>query len=492
MEQPLAQEQPLLTDEKTDVLVIGGGIAGLSTAYELMRQGVDVMVIDRGTIAGGMSARTSAHLSFELDDYYHELISLRGEENARTYFESQRAAIARIEEIVERERIDCDFARVDLFLFAPDRSGRKTLEKEIEAAQRVGVPGVDWAEAPVAGDVEGCLRFPDQARFHPLKYLKAVAEVLKASGVRIYAHSPVLSVEETDGRVIATTEQGVTVRANAAVLATNTPFVDPVAIHTKQAPYRTYVIAATIAQGHAPDALIWDTLDPYHYVRLQRHGPDTLLIIGGEDHKTGTHNDARRRLTRLERWARARFPNLGEVRYAWSGQVYESVDYVPFIGRNPGHERIFVVTGDSGSGLTMGVAASLILPDLIAGRENPWVELYDPSRKPHSLSAVSTFIKENVSAAGHIAEHLLPSSGSTRVRRDTGSVLTSIGGKHALYRDKSGELHKMSASCTHLGCVVQWNSFECCWDCPCHGSHFSATGEVLQGPAVKGLKPVSD
>jgi Rieske Fe-S protein len=227
-------------------------------------------------------------------------------------------------------------------------------------------------------------------------------------------------------------------------------------------------------------------------VRLQRLRGDSFLIVGGEDHKTGTRNDAKRRLTRLERWARSRFPGLGEISYAWSGQVYEPVDHVPFIGPSPGHEKIFIVTGDSGSGLTMGVAASLILPDLIAGHQNAWTEIYDPSRKPHSLSAVGTFIKENVSAAGHMAEHLLPVLGSTRVRRDSGSVVSSLGRKHALYRDKNGKLHQMSASCTHMGCVVQWNGFESCWDCPCHGSHFSPTGEVLQGPAVKGLNPVSD
>jgi glycine/D-amino acid oxidase-like deaminating enzyme len=387
MQEGFVQERPLLADEKTDVLVIGGGIAGISTAYELMHQGVDVMIVDRGTIAGGMSARTSAHLSFVPDDYYHELISVRGEQNARAYFESQKAAVARIEAIVEGERVDCDFKRVDLFLYAPDRSGRKTLEKEIEAAQRIGVSGVDWADAPVAGHVEGCLRFPDQARFHPIKYLNTLSAMLKAAGVRVYAQTPVTSVEEKDGRVTAITDRGVRIEANAAVLATNTPFVDPIAIHTTQAPYRTYVIAATIPQAQAPDSLIWDTLDPYHYVRLQRSGGESFLIIGGEDHKTGTRNDAKRRLMRLERWARSRFPGLGEVRYSWSGQVYEPVDYAPFIGPSPSHERIFIVTGDSGSGLTMGVAASLILPDLIAGRQNPWTEIYDPSRKPHSVSA---------------------------------------------------------------------------------------------------------
>jgi Rieske Fe-S protein len=271
-------------------------------------------------------------------------------------------------------------------------------------------------------------------------------------------------------------------------LATNTPFVDPVSIHTKQAPYRTYVIAVSIPRGAVPDALIWDTLDPYHYVRQQKQGREALLIVGGEDHKTGTEDTGKQRLRRLERWARGRFPGLGEVRYAWSGQIYETVDAVQFIGRNPGLKNIFLVTGDSGSGLTTGVAASLIIPDLIAGKKNSWAELYEPSRKVKS--GIATFIEENMDAAKHWLEHVLPSGDSKLPSRDKGAVLTMDGKKVAVYRDENGALHRMSASCTHLGCVVQWNTFEGCWDCPCHGSQFAATGGVLQGPAVKPLAAI--
>jgi Rieske Fe-S protein len=213
-----------------------------------------------------------------------------------------------------------------------------------------------------------------------------------------------------------------------------------------------------------------------------------MLIAGGEDHKTGTEDTGKQRLKRLERWARKRFPGLGEVRYAWSGQVYESADSVQFIGAGPGHEKIFIVSGDSGSGLTGGVAASLIIPDLLAGKKNPWAELYDPSRKVKS--AIGSFIQENAEAAKHWLEHVLPAAESKPPMREKGAVLSMAGKKVAVYRDEKGTLHRMSASCTHLGCVVQWNSLEGCWDCPCHGSQFAATGEVLQGPAVKPLAGV--
>jgi glycine/D-amino acid oxidase-like deaminating enzyme/nitrite reductase/ring-hydroxylating ferredoxin subunit len=490
MQQPLMRKAPLRRDLKTDVLVVGAGIAGLSTAYELARQGADVAIVDRGAIGGGMTARTSAHLSFEPDDFYHELISLRGERMARFYYESQKAAVDRIEAICEKESIACDFTRLDLFIYAPDEEGRRTLEKEIDAAKRVGFKGVNWADAPVAGHTEGALRFPNQARFHPLKYLSGLEKILDG-GAEIYGGTNIVSVDETENGIVAETESGHRIEAIAAILATNTPFVDPVAIHTKQAPYRTYVIAAPIARGAEPDALIWDTLDPYHYVRLQKQGRETLLIIGGEDHKTGTEDTGKQRLKRLERWARKRFPGLGEVRYAWSGQVYEPADSVQFIGAAPKHEKVFMVSGDSGSGLTTGVAASLILPDLIAGKKNPWAELYDPSRKV--ASGLGTFIQENMEAARHWLEHVLPTSQTKPPpARDKGAVVTMGGKKVAAYRDEKGVLHRMSASCTHLGCVVQWNSLERCWDCPCHGSQFAATGEVLQGPAVKPLAPVEE
>jgi len=312
---------------------------------------------------------------------------------------------------------------------------------------------------------------------------------LDERGAEIYGDTNIVSVDEPDAGIVAKTSSGHRIEAGAAVQATNTPFLDPVAIHTRQAPYRTYVIAAAIPNGAVPDALIWDTLDPYHYVRLQKQARETLLIVGGEDHKTGTEDSGKQRLKRLERWARKRFPGFGEVRYAWSGQVYEPVDAVQFIGAAPGHDRIFMVSGDSGSGLTGGVAASLILPDLIAGKKNPWAELYDPSRKVKS--GLGTFIQENMEAARHWLEHVLP-AGATKPppTRDKGAVVSMSGKKVAVYRDEKGGVHRMSASCTHLGCVVQWNSLECCWDCPCHGSQFAATGEVLQGPAVKPLERV--
>ena len=356
----------LTSDLRTDVLVIGGGIAGLSTAYELARAGQSVAVVDRGAIALGVTARTSAHLSYEIDDNYSELIKRQGERAAKQYFESQKAAVDRIEDICQRERISCDFARLDLYVFAPDAKGRDELEKEIEAVKCVGFAGVGWAQAPVAGETKGCLRFPNQARFHSLRYLAGLAKAVKRHGGQLYSQTAIVSIKENTRGVVAKTDTGLTIRAKAVVAATNAPIVNRLAVNTKQAPYRSYVMSFEMNERDVFDSLIWDTEDPYHYVRSYREADERLLIVGGEDHRSGSADDAGERLSRLETWARKHFPHLGKRRDAWSGQIYEPADLVPFIGLSPGHKRVYLVTGDSGEGLTTGVAASLILPDLIA------------------------------------------------------------------------------------------------------------------------------
>jgi glycine/D-amino acid oxidase-like deaminating enzyme/nitrite reductase/ring-hydroxylating ferredoxin subunit len=492
METPAPELQPLAGDAETDVLVIGAGVAGLSTAYELACAGRRVMVLDRGRFGRGMTARTTAHLTFEIDDGFNDLAKGHGEDGARLWLESQAAAVDRVEAICRAEGIDCDFARVDGYLIPAKPADVDYLRKELDCARRVGFADAEWVEAGAQPGLEGpAIRFPRQARFHPLKYLDALTEALAGRGARLHDRTDVVELEERDGWVIAITGGRDVVRARQAVVATNTPFHLGVAVHTKQAPYRTYVIAAPVPTGSVLDALVWDTEKPgYHYVRLQPGEDESLLIVGGEDHKSGVESDGRARVVRLEQWMRERYPMAGAVSWCWSGQVYEPADYVGFVGRSPDSHEIYLVTGDSGQGMTTGVMASLLLKDLMSGAENPWARLYAPSRLMHR--GLGEYVKENLEAAKHwlelVATRVVGSA--DEITAGDGALLRIKGKPVAAYRDDTGELHLASAACTHAGCVVHWNCFERCWDCPCHGSQFGPTGEVLNGPAVKPLTPI--
>lgn len=480
----------LTADQQTDVVVIGSGIAGLSIAYELGRLGQTVIVLDRGNIGRGMTARTTAHLASELDDYYYKLLDMRGLDETCSYYESQAAAISRVEAIQKEEGIDCDFRRLNGYLFPVVGSDLEILEKELEACHRIGFTGVAWADRDRLDTALGgrCLRFPEQARFHPLKYVQGLARCIMRDRGRLFAHTAVVSVEEEGEGVVVKTGGGNVVRARSAIVATNSPINDLVAIHTKQAPYRTYAIAGRISRGSVEDALYWDMLDPYHYVRLQPgEGEHDWLIVGGEDHKTGQANDQIERIANLGAWARRRFPEMAEPEFSWSGQVLEPVDYAAYMGRNPGNKRIFVMTGDSGQGFTNGVAGSLILRDLVLGRDNDWVDAYAPNRL--SASAIGEYVSENATMPASLAEHLTAGevSSADELKPGEGALVRQGLKKIAAYRDERGELHLLSATCTHVGCVVHWNGFESCWDCPCHGSQFSVDGEALNGPAVRPL-----
>lgn len=481
----------LQRNETADVVVIGSGIAGLSTAYELARRGSIVIVLDRGPIARGMTARTTAHLTSALDDFYKELIKIRGEGLAKTHFASQASSIDRIDRIRAEEGIDCDFARLDAFLFLAPGDDPKILDEESAACRKVGFRGVGRvARSPLKSwQAEAYLRFPEQGRFHPVKYVDGLATAIERRAGRLFADTCVTEVKETEHGVTVKTMDGHTVSAEAAVVATNAPINDRITIHAKQAPYRTYVLAGLVEKGSIPDALYWDTEEPYHYVRLHPWGDVDLLLVGGEDHKTGQADDADERFSRLEEWGRERFPLLKEVRYRWSGQVMDTIDYVAFIGRNPGNDRIYVATGDSGQGITHGVVAGMLLSDLILDGTSRWSDVYEPARKP--LRAVSNFLSEGLSVAANLTEHITGGEieGPEELDAGEGGLLRLGLSKFAVCRDEQGKVHSHSATCTHAGCVIHWNSFEQCWDCPCHGSHFAADGTALNGPAIEPLTP---
>ncbi|WP_036015290.1 FAD-dependent oxidoreductase [Bradyrhizobium yuanmingense] len=490
MDVSVAEAPVLSSTVGVDVAVVGSGIAGLSVAYELACHGRSVAVIDRGRIGSGMTARTTAHLATALDDGYDAFVRVRGPDCARRYYQSVAAAIDRVEAIQGAEHIDCGFKRVDGYWVLASETSASELDSELDCCRKLQIPVENCIERTPFHDSgqTRSLRFPRQARLHPTKYLAGLASALQRRGAQLYADTCVESIQQRQGSMVVTTASGYEVYAADVVVATNSPVNVQVAIHTKQAPYRTYALAAKIAAGAVEDALYWDTLDPYHYVRLQPLSADEdIVIIGGEDHKSGEANDGAQRLDALERWARERLPDLREVTHRWSGQVLEPVDFAGFIGRSPGEEHVFVVSGDSGQGITNGLVAGMLIADLITSGASAWEDVYAPSRKIQRN--IGEFISENITPIKNFAEYLTASeiASAEQLRPGEGRLFRSGLKKIAACRDRSGHLHLHSASCTHLGCVVHWNSLEQCWDCPCHGSQFAPDGTALNGPAVSPL-----
>lgn len=482
------------------VCIVGAGMAGMTTAYLLGREGRSVIVLDDGRVGGGMTERTTAHLSNAIDHGYQTIGHLHGEMGAKLTARSHTAAIDRIEAIVAEEGIDCDFERLDGYLFVPPGDSTDALERELKAAHRAGLTEVDYVKrAPIEFfDTGRCVRFPRQAQFHPLKYLAGLSRAIERDGGRIFTGTH--AKEMVGGpRARVETSDGYVVTADAIVIATNTPVNDIVTIHTKQAPYTSYVVGARIPRGSVTRALYWDTLDPYHYVRVQGvaandGGEHDILLVGGEDHKSGQADDGDQRHSRLEAWARERFPMIEQIVFRWSGQGMESVDGIAFIGRNPGApQNVYIATGDSGMGMTHGTIAGILITDSIIGRECPWVPLYDPSRK--TLRAALDYARENINVAvQYVEDHLTGGDvvSPEEIAPGAGAIIRRGMKKSAVYRDDLGTLHEHSAVCPHLGCIVRWNSLEKTWDCPCHGSSFDRYGRVINGPANSDLGGVEN
>ncbi|HSB28878.1 MAG TPA: FAD-dependent oxidoreductase [Pyrinomonadaceae bacterium] len=490
----IPSRQKLDKDARSNVCIVGAGIAGITTAYLLARAGKSVIVLDDGPIGGGMTGRTTAHLVTALDDRYFELEELHGENGARLAAESHAASIDQVERIVHEEEIECEFERLDGYLFVPPKESKEILDRELQAAHRAGLTELEIVErAPLPSfDTGKALRFPNQAQFHPLKYLNGLARAIEREGGKIYTQTHASKIEGGD-RALIETSDGPKVEAEAVVIATNTPVNDRFAIHTKQSAYLTYVIGALMDRGAVERALFWDTPHPYHYIRLERLDDRyDWLISGGEDHKSGQKNDANFRFAALERWTRTRFP-ITSVEYRWSGEVMEPVDGLAFIGRNPmDHDNVFIATGDSGNGMTHGTIAGMLISDLILGKENEWAKLYEPSRK--TLRASGKFARENINVAQQYADLVTGGEvdSADEISPGSGAIIRRGLKKIAAYKDESGSVHELSAFCRHLGCIVDWNSLEETWDCPCHGSRYDALGHVIMGPSNSDLPTSAD
>jgi glycine/D-amino acid oxidase-like deaminating enzyme/nitrite reductase/ring-hydroxylating ferredoxin subunit len=490
---PIAERPALAEHLTTDVCIIGAGIAGLSVAYDLARRGKRVVVLELDQIGSGESGRTTAHLTNALDDRWVTLEKAMGRARTRLAADAHTAAIEHIEENVHREHIECDFARLDGYLFLGGDDTAGLLHDELDAAHRAGIIDVALVDRlPLATFDSGpALRFPRQGRFHVLEYLGGLAAAIERLGGRIFCGTKVNSIEGGTPAMV-TTDAKLTVAADDVVTCTNPPISDMMVTHMKQAPYRTFVVAFELPQGSVPDALYWDTPDPYHYVRLQPLSDTTdALIVGGEDHKTAHEDDAGDRFDCLAEWTRERFHPKGNPIARWSGQVLETHDYLAFIGRNPdGADHLWLATGDSGMGMTHGTIAGILLSSLIVDGTHPWEELFDPKRITLHPRELGTLAKENADVALQYGDYATPGQvrDTDAIPPGEGRVIRRGIHKIAAYKADDGTVHECSAVCTHLKCIVDWNTAEKSWDCPCHGSRFDPLGQVVSGPASADLE----
>jgi glycine/D-amino acid oxidase-like deaminating enzyme/nitrite reductase/ring-hydroxylating ferredoxin subunit len=484
-EQVEEYDREVPADARPDVCIVGAGIAGLSIALTLVQDGLDVLVLDQGPIGGGQTARTSAHLASAIDEHCHVLERRFGRAQAKLAIESHAAAIDAIEHTTKTFGIDCDFRRVDGYLWRSPHGSWRELTKELEAARRCGLSVDEVDRAPLPFDTGPCLRFGNQAECHPLAYLRGLARAITQGGGHIVTGVHVAKIASGSPVQIELSNER-RIRAAAAVDATNMTITSRFGIPTREAAYRTYVHAFEIEPGYVPHGLYWDTEDPYHYVRVARHGGREVLIVGGEDHRVG-HGDPELHWPRLEAWAREHFPGTGPVVRSWSGQVQEPADGLAYIGQLPGHEHVFVATGDSGNGLTHGTIAGMLIPCLIQNRRHPWTHLYRPNRS--RVHGLVTMAREAASSNGPYADWVRGGDVESLDDIPPGHGATIRRGLHVLaaYKDERGNCHLRNARCTHLSGVVRWNEVEKSWDCPCHGSRFDAYGKVLNGPAPADL-----
>jgi glycine/D-amino acid oxidase-like deaminating enzyme/nitrite reductase/ring-hydroxylating ferredoxin subunit len=492
-----ALKNPLRENLTTDVVIVGGGLAGMSIAYCLTQSGKRVVLVEDGNIGSGETGRTTAHLVTALDDRYYHLEKVFSEEKAKLIAESHQLAIDFVEDTILKEKIDCGFERLDGYLFLHPTDTPDSLEKELVAALKAGILVDIIQETPGMLKKQTSIRFKEQAQFHPLKYLMGLAKAIEQKGGKIYTGTHASKIDHEG----ITTSEGFTVKANHVVVATNSPVNNLFTMFEKEYAYRTYVIGALIPKNALPKALWWDTGDftidnripPYHYVRVQPYNDlFDLLISGGEDHPVGrikkTQVSEGERYQLLETWTRSHFL-IGEIIYRWSGQVLEPMDSLAFIGRNPNDkDNVYIVTGDSGNGMTHGTFAGLLITDLINGKENKWEDLYKPSR--FTLSESTPIIKQ---MANEVLSFLkqMPNFNNTdelqTIKAGEGRIVKMLEEEFGVYRDKNEKLHIVSAKCAHLKCTLTWNADELSWDCPCHGSRYTYEGKVMNGPANNDL-----
>lgn len=490
---PIKRFSALRTNINVDVLVIGAGITGITTAYVLKKAGLTVALIERERVASIDTGHTTAHLTYVTDVQLQELSDNFGNDHAQAAWDAGAAAIEEIERIVQEEAIQCESTRVPGYLHVCiDGFSDKevsSLKKEARLAAKLGFDATYLERVPHFS-VPG-VRFPNQAKFHPRKYLRSLVMKLAGGGSHVFEKSAVTEFEAEKHRAKVNRHW---IGFDRVVIATNNPLVGLASVtsatllQTKLSLYTSYVIGARVPSETIPEAMFWDTREPYNYLRVDRHRGFDYVIYGGEDHKTGQERKTQKAYARLLARLKKIIPGA-QVDHRWSGQIISTPDGLPYIGENAEHQ--FIATGFCGNGITFGTISAMMARDWATGRKNPWSDLFAVDRKKIK-GATWNYLRENKDYPYYMIKDRIarPESDSVRkLKPGQGMIIGSRTKKVAAFRDRNGKVHKLSPVCPHLGCHVRWNSAESTWDCPCHGSRFKPHGEVIAGPAEEALSP---
>lgn len=480
---PATHFPALANDLIVDVAIVGGGISGLTAATLLKAEGLTVAVLEATRIVEGVTGFTTAKITSQHNLIYCDLTQRLGLDHARAYADANQVGIEEIARLVEGRHIDCDFTRTEAYTYTENDREVERVRAEVDCATRLGLPARFTDTTPLPFSIKAAVCFENQAQFHPRKYLLALAREIPGDGSHLFEGTRVTAVDDGNPCVV-TTDLG-TVKARAVIIASHFPVNDKKSYAQRMRPHRSYVLALRVAQPLSAGVFI--SAEPFHSMRSYPAPGSDLIFVGGEGHQTGTGGDTIARYERLERWAREHF-DVQAVDYHWSTQDNLTPDGVPYIGRYDASSRhVYVATGFNGWGMTHGTVAAMILRDLILGRDNPWSDLFDPTRSDRPQNADDSGDSGESAGSGESSEAPDVPATVNELQPDQGAVIETPNGKAAVYKANGGSITCLSPVCTHMGCAVQWNAAEKSWDCSCHGSRFDKDGRVLHGPALAAL-----
>lgn len=492
---------------EADVVIIGGGITGVTAALELSLAGKKTVLLEKQSISGGTTGYSTGNLYIATQPLYQTIESKFDLETARTIADSRKQAIDYIEDRVKEFNIDCGFMRRQWYIYSSDKGdgsedNSEIIRDEIDVLHQCGIDIeiVTKLPLPVPFRLAACMQ--NQARLNPMQYVAELSEAAARAGCLIFENSPVTDFELSGDDCCMVTTEGGKIKAEYSVMATHTPLGINV-LQSLAAPYRSYVVAAKLKSG-TPNGNFWDVESPHHAISSHPSSPGStdldLLMVAGSHHKTGqpenidenspkTFEEETDHYKALEEYLH-KYHDVDHITHRWSAQHYKPADSVPYIGKSPFHsEKSFVATGFFADGLVYGTVAGMLLPDLVNKKENSWTEVYDPTRFTPFKSA-KEFIKENVNETLQYLKDLpgiSDVSEFSEVKEGEGKIMEIGGEKYGVYRDTDGQVHVVSAVCTHMACIVEWNDAEKTWDCPCHGSRFTHNGNYIEGPALSDL-----